>query len=204
MDKNAIRKEMRQRRSQVTSRERHSASKAICTTLLESNKIDLLSTCWKICPYLSAAREISTRTIITEFWNAMREVCVPVWNSELKSYDLSFFTPGSKLIKGPLGIKEPLERYPVPVWEVDAFIIPGLAFDMYGGRLGFGAGFYDRILANRRKDTKLIALCYDWQLMTDAVIPQESHDVRVQWIVTEKQIIKCGEPPRRRSETTNL
>jgi 5-formyltetrahydrofolate cyclo-ligase len=97
-----------------------------------------------------------------------------------------------KFIKGQLGVREPQVQMPVPVWDVDAFIIPGLAFDTYGARLGFGAGYYDRILSAARKSAKLIGVCYDWQVIEGDEIPQESHDIRVGWIVTEKRVIKCG------------
>jgi 5-formyltetrahydrofolate cyclo-ligase len=198
MDKESIRAQMRERRHEVTEEERRSASRAICDNLLESRKIGLFLSCWRISAYLSTACEISTRRLVGEFWNASREVCVPVWNAENQCYDLSLLSPGVKLVKGPLGIREPVVRLPVPAWEVDAFIIPGLAFDMYGGRLGFGAGFYDKILAKRRHNARLIALCHDWQVIEDQPIPQEPHDVRMHWIVTEKRVIKCGLPPKRR------
>lgn len=198
MEKESIREQMRERRHEVTEDERRSASSAICANLLESRKINLFLTCWRISTYLSTPCEISTRHLVSEFWGAAREVCVPVWNPESQSYDLSLLAPGIKLVKGPLGIREPVARFPVPAWEVDAFIIPGLAFDMYGGRLGFGAGFYDTILAQRRHNARLIALCHDWQVVEEQPLPQEPHDVRMNWIVTEKRVIKCGVPPHRR------
>ena len=199
MDKESIREEMRERRHAVTDEERRQAGRAICANLMESRKINLMLTCWRISSYLSTPHEIPTRYIIREFWNARREVCVPAWNAEDNAYDLCLFHAGMKVVKGPLGIREPIIRLPVPAWDVDAFIIPGLAFDMYGARVGFGAGFYDKILAETRKTAQLIAVCHDWQVVEDAPIPQEPHDIRVKWIVTDKRVIKCGKPPRRRA-----
>jgi 5-formyltetrahydrofolate cyclo-ligase len=193
MDKDAIRREMRTRRVAVDQQERREVSRTICASLLASRKINLILTCWRISTYLSTSAEISTRHIINAILGIGREICVPVWNQANLSYDLSLLPPGMKLIKGQLGIREPAYPMPVPVWDVDAFIIPGLAFDMYGGRLGFGAGFYDRILAQHRNTAKLIALCYDWQVLDDQVIPQEPHDVSMQWIITEKRVIRCGQ-----------
>lgn len=199
MDKESIRDEMRARRKELTEPERRKAGKLICQNLLESQKINLLLTCWRISIYLSAKHEIPTRYISKELWNCAREVCVPAWDKDRRSYILCAFLPGMKLIEGPLGIREPVARFPVQAWDVDAFIIPGLAFDTYGARLGFGGGFYDRILSETRKSTKLIALCHDWQVIEDKAIQQEPHDIRMNWIVTEKRVIKCGKPPEHRA-----
>jgi len=194
MDKTEIREAMRTRRHAVTGPERKQAAKAIGRTLVESRKLNLLLNSWNIATYLSTAHEIPMRYLITQIWNAARNVCVPAWDAEIASYKLCTLLPDMKFITGPFGVREPAVQLPVPVWDVDAFIIPGLAFDLYGGRLGFGAGFYDRILANARKSARLIAVCYDWQVVEDQEeqIPQEPHDVRVDWIVTDKRVIKCG------------
>jgi 5-formyltetrahydrofolate cyclo-ligase len=72
------------------------------------------------------------------------------------------------------------------------FILPGLAFDMQGGRLGYGAGVYDAILSQARKRAPKIALCYDWQVLEEP-LPLEAHDIRLDWIVTERRVIKCKE-----------
>jgi len=192
MDKDTIREEMRAKRHEITKEERKRSSKQICRTLVESRKLNLLLSAWNISTYLSTSHEIRTRHLIQEVWNARRNVCVPGWDADNSSYRLCALLPDMKFIKGPLGVREPQVQMPFPVWDVDAFIIPGLAFDMYGARLGFGAGYYDRILSEARKSAKLIAVCYDWQVIEDVEIPQEPHDIRVGWIVTDKRVIKCG------------
>jgi len=75
-------------------------------------------------------------------------------------------------------------------WDVDAFILPGLAFDRQGGRLGYGAGYYDRILAKASRTALKIAVCYDWQML-DTPLPQEPHDIPMDWIITEKRALRC-------------
>ena len=75
-------------------------------------------------------------------------------------------------------------------WDVDAFILPGLAFDAQGGRLGYGAGYYDRILSKAARNAPKIALCYDWQVLEEP-LPQEPHDIPVDWIVTDTRVIDC-------------
>ncbi len=64
-------------------------------------------------------------------------------------------------------------------------IVPGVAFDREGFRIGFGAGYYDRFLPHLPKNTALVSLVYDFQLMTK--VPREPHDISVDWIITEKR-----------------
>ncbi|MFN2383074.1 MAG: 5-formyltetrahydrofolate cyclo-ligase, partial [Gemmatimonadota bacterium] len=71
---------------------------------------------------------------------------------------------------------------------IDLVIVPGLAFDRQGHRLGFGAGLYDRFLAGRQLPT--VALAFSLQVL-DAV-PHTHHDVPMDWIVTETVLITCG------------
>ncbi len=192
MDKETIRETMRVRRHAISTEERRQAAQQIGRTLAESRKLNLLLNCWTIAAYLSTAHEIPMRYLIKEIWNAARNVCVPAWHGESSSYKLCTLLPEMKFITGPYGVREPAVQLPVPVWEVDAFIIPGMAFDLYGARLGFGAGFYDRILSEARNSARLIAVCYDWQVIEDQPLPQEPHDVKVGWIVTDKRVIRCG------------
>jgi 5-formyltetrahydrofolate cyclo-ligase len=99
-------------------------------------------------------------------------------------------TSTSKLITGKLGIREPQKRIPIAPLDIDAFIIPGLAFDAQGGRLGFGAGIYDEILSQARKSAPKNAICYDWQVLKEP-LPLEPHDICMDWIVTDKRVIAC-------------
>ena len=204
MNKKTIREEMRAKRHEITKEERKQASKEICHTLIESRKINLLLSSWNIAVYISTTHEIRTRYIIQKLWNAGRNVCVPAWNKEQASYKLGALLPDMKFITGPFNVREPAVHIPVPIWDVDAFIIPGLAFDMYGARLGFGAGFYDKILAVARKSARIIAVCYDWQVIEGESLPQEPHDIKVGWIVTDKRVIKCGKHHNRQGSEERI
>ena len=76
---------------------------------------------------------------------------------------------------------------PCPVRDLHAVILPALAVDRNGNRLGFGAGYYDRFLTDVHLPT--IALAYDFQIVGE--IPAESTDIPVSFIVTESEIIRC-------------
>lgn len=89
------------------------------------------------------------------------------------------------------GMEQPTGAGPViPVHEIDVFLTPGLAFDMSGGRVGNGAGFYDRILGRRRTDAVAVGITVDARVLDE--VPMEGHDQRVHWIATESGVRECS------------
>ena len=91
----------------------------------------------------------------------------------------------------PFGMEQPSDSGPaIPVPEIDVFLVPGLAFDPSGGRLGNGAGHYDRILSAARGDAAAIGIAPAPRLV-DAV-PVEEHDVRVGWLASEDGVVSCA------------
>jgi 5-formyltetrahydrofolate cyclo-ligase len=75
----------------------------------------------------------------------------------------------------------------VPIHEIDVFLVPGLAFDDFGGRLGRGGGYYDRVLAIRRTDSEAVGVT-----VSSRVIPEVrvvDHDQSVDWLATENGVI---------------
>lgn len=187
MTKQKIRDEMRIRRRTIDHETRRSASKAIGERFATS---DAFVVSWLFCCYLSTVHEISSRYMLRAIFAAGREACIPAWDQLARSYGLFAFNPRTPLISGHKGIREPAVRVPVMPWDVGCFIIPGLAFDAHGGRLGYGKGYYDRILAKAGRTTRIVAVCYDWQVVTDP-LPLEAHDIRMHQIITDRRLITC-------------
>ena len=91
----------------------------------------------------------------------------------------------------PFGMEQPTDAGPViPIHEIDVFLVPGFAFDLSGGRLGNGAGHYDRILSSARGDTAAVGIAPAPRLVD--VVPVERHDIRVGWLATEEGVISCA------------
>jgi 5-formyltetrahydrofolate cyclo-ligase len=89
------------------------------------------------------------------------------------------------------GMDQPADMGPVvPTNQIDVFLTPGLAFDMRGGRLGNGGGFYDRILSARRTDAIAIAVTVKRRVIDS--VPMQGHDQRVDWLATEEGVIRCS------------
>jgi len=193
-DKAELRRQMRAKRREITADARREAGHKICDSVIGA-PVNLLTRAWRVCLYLSTRHEIPTRYIARAVWEAGREICVPAWSTSQSAYRLYALEPRMRLITGLHGIREPATRIPANPWEIDAFVMPGLVFDIYGGRLGYGAGHYDQLLAKAGKHVLKIAVCYDWQV-SDEPIPQEPHDISMDWIVTDTRAICCAKNRR--------
>jgi 5,10-methenyltetrahydrofolate synthetase len=117
---------------------------------------------------------------------------------ELEVYRVEDLT--AQLAPGAYGIREPqpqlcaqLER----LEEIGFILLPGVAFTRDGARLGYGGGFYDKLLARLRHGPALVAAAYAMQVVGN--IPQEATDRRVEWLVTEHETLVCGVPDARSS-----
>lgn len=94
---------------------------------------------------------------------------------------------------GYRGILEPRPQAPlVPLEAIDLLVVPGVAFDRRGGRLGQGGGFYDRLLAAPARRALAVGLGYAVQLMDE--VPTEAHDQRLDAVITERELLLVGSP----------
>ena len=93
----------------------------------------------------------------------------------------------SDLALGTFNIPEtdPARSEPVPDTEAELVVVPGVVFDRSGNRLGRGAGFYDRLLAQIKSDTATVALAFAFQVV--AAVPVQAHDKKVQKVLTENE-----------------
>lgn len=90
------------------------------------------------------------------------------------------------------GIREPVEGPEIAPGDLDLVLMPGIAFDRSGGRLGRGGGFYDRFLARLSPTTTTIGICFGCQVVDR--IPREDHDAGVDMLVTERGVEACRDP----------
>lgn len=137
--------------------------------------------------FASFGNEVGTHEIIRKSL-ANKTVLLPkVESHEIEpSLILDF---DSLVPSGKWGILEPIELMKVAYKNIDLVLVPGIAFDRRGFRLGFGFGYYDKFLKKVPKAVK-IGLAFDFQVVDK--IPKEEHDVPVDFIITEKRVIECG------------
>jgi len=179
MTKAEIRAEMRARRKAVDPSERERASFSICESLKwHPLVLKAIAEERAIAVYLASKDELDLEGFIG--WLAVGKAVAPRWNGI--GYELAEL--GGELIEGPHGIMEPsasarrVEASAVGVW-----IVPGLAFDRSGRRLGYGGGWYDRMLADSKAPR--IGVAYDFQVVDE--VPTEEFDQVLDGIVTAER-----------------
>ena len=139
-----------------------------------------------ICTFISAFKEPDTVEIIKELWEQGKKVVVPITDIESGTLSLSYINSMDDMKKGAYGILEPKTVRKADENNIDVILVPGLAFDRNGGRMGFGKGYYDRLLESSK--AVKIGLCYDFQILEK--IPTEIHDVPMNFVITEKEILE--------------
>ena len=107
---------------------------------------------------------------------------------ELQLYE---WLPKAQWITGAHGIQEPDPKNwrTASLAEVDLALIPGLAFDQQGGRLGWGRGYFDRLLGKSECSALKVGIAWPWQIVPQ--IPREAHDVTMDFVVTPEKSFRC-------------
>ena len=100
----------------------------------------------------------------------------------------SRYTKGCRMISGAYNIKEPAGGAGCGIKSIGLVIVPGIAFDRRGNRIGFGKGFYDRFLKKLPESAVKAGVCLESQLVPS--IPAGKHDIKMDYLITEKAVIK--------------
>jgi len=187
MPKRSLRQQMLSRRRALSRDEWLAASRLAQQKflLLEEYR---LAAC--IALYSPAHNETDTTEILAAAYGAGKRVLYPaVCGRDMVLRQVEDVT---HLAQGSFGILEPCSTgVDHAADEADLIVVPGVAFDPVGHRIGFGKGFYDRFLAHPGRKAHLVGLCHDFQLI-DGAVPAEGHDIRMEIIVTDKRVIRCG------------
>ena len=137
--------------------------------------------------YSPINNEVATSRIFTVARELNKQIYYPRVNGE----DLEFFKvcAATELIPGAFGVAEPLTGEKISLAELDLIVVPGVAFDLKGHRLGYGRGFYDRQLTGKLARAVSVGLSFEFQLCDR--LPAEAHDRPLDFIATETQFIPC-------------
>ncbi len=137
----------------------------------------------------SKPNEVDTIMLIARSFARGKRIAVPViTDKKERNIETSELMNIGDLTEGPFDTKEPKVFSAVPSEEVDLFIVPVVAVDRSGNRIGWGFGYYDKFLQSQNKP--IVALAYNFQVV-DSIEPSDT-DVKVDYIVTENEIIKTG------------
>lgn len=140
--------------------------------------------------FSSFGSEVPTAGIVDRLLREGRRVALPrLAGGEIEA---RAFRPGDPMARARFGALEPLEGALVPPEELDAVVVPGLAFDRAGYRVGYGGGYFDRFLPRTRPDALRVGVCFHLQLVEE--VPRGPDDVPVDVVVTDREVVRCRVP----------
>jgi 5-formyltetrahydrofolate cyclo-ligase len=185
MIKNMIRAEALQKRKALSKTEVYRRSKLIQNRVIDSFEFKSAKT---IGAYLATGSEVRTEDIINNALQNQKVLSLPKTHADCIVFHrvLEEDFDKNRFIRGRFGIIEPTGSSDV-VDDIDILIVPGLAFDSNGYRLGYGKGYYDRFIQKNRH-CFTIGLAFQFQLF-DNDLPHSSYDQKVSAVVTEKKML---------------
>jgi 5-formyltetrahydrofolate cyclo-ligase len=182
--KNLLRVHARTVRASLSSEEIEEKSGLICRRLLE-----VLDGADPLMVYASKPLEVNTKVLIGHLISQGKTVIVPIIEKDTKTLRLSYLKDPAVLQESTFHVPEPVGcELPALASDVKAVIIPMLAFDRKGNRLGYGAGYYDRFLSSHPHLTR-IGIAFSCQEVEE--IPADATDASMDIIVTDNGIISC-------------
>jgi len=182
--KNNLRKLIQDKRNAIPSEERiNNSKKAAEKFFLTKDYMEAIN----ILLYFPFRSEIDTTIIIKKALLDCKKIILPrVWHENLDFYFIENYE--HQLKKGSYDIMEPVPELckPAEISDIDLAIVPGVCFDKNFNRLGYGGGFYDKLLPLLNNNVKKIALCFEMQMLPE--IPTSNYDIKVDEIITESNI----------------
>ena len=142
--------------------------------------------------------EVETGAIRDHALDAGKSVFFPRCGSQ-DSLELIRIGSASEFSEGRFGILEPTGAIQLAIPDREALVVfvPGIAFDVFGNRLGWGKGYYDRLLKRDLGRAIVVALAYDFQIVE--AVPAEEWDQKVAYLVTERSVVDCRRTPMQSS-----
>lgn len=181
-----LRERMRKIRDGIPAHERLRKSDEIWKRLVEVPPFQTASTALF---YVSFGSEVETTMMRRLARELGMTVACPRSKPGDKTMRFHVLASDDELSPGAYGILQPAPECPLADLKDAVVLVPGVVFDRRGHRLGFGAGYYDRWLAGEGKNLPSIGLAFHEQVVE--AVPQEPHDIPVDWLVTDKEAIKC-------------
>lgn len=172
---------MDRRRRELTREQVRELSAAIFQRLVT---LEAVKQATVVGAYLALPWEVQTDSFVEYCWDQGKKVAVPAWLPLERIYRWREYQQDAELRRGPWGVPEPVEGEWLRPKDLEVIIVPGVAFDHMGRRLGHGLGYFDRLLPETTATR--IGLAFDFQLIRR--VPVEKHDQKVDLIVTEKRV----------------
>jgi len=180
--KNSIRKILRQKKEAMLPEDRLEKSQRICRHLMA-----IIRDKETVMVYTSKEKEVNTVPLIHALFRQKNPVVVPIIVKEDVSLRLSYLRDFSALVPSTFGVPEPIgNEIPAAAEDIGTIVLPMLGFDRTGGRIGYGAGYYDRFLSKNRNLRK-IGIAFACQEVDS--LPVDENDIRMDAIITEDGMV---------------
>ena len=181
MDKKSIRKAIIIQRDLINNKSKIAMDSKIKDKLKESS---FYKDSKNIFIYIGFGSEIDTAKYIEEFLEEGKNIFVPRTDMKKRVMEAVKIDSLEELSINSSGILEPSrESEAISKNDIDLVILPGVAFDISGGRIGYGGGYYDKYLEGIDSDIVKVAITYDFQVLDE--VPFEEHDIKADYIITE-------------------
>jgi len=185
MDKGQLRLKMQKRLLEISAEQRNEKSRKACRNLISTPEFQNAST---IMMYLSSRHEADTSEAILCAWQLEKTVAVPriSWQQrhmipvQINSLETDFSTEVA-------GLRNPVKGVPIPFEQIDLVVVPGLAFDDKGNRLGRGGSYYDRFFTNGKLTASKCGFGFVEQVIGS--VPVADHDEVMDFLVTDEKIV---------------
>lgn len=184
--KEALRKRVAALRRALTAEARAERARAMCAQLIAH---EAFARAQVVSGYAPMRFEIDPSAALAEAHALGKGVVLPRVHTPTRELHLHYTRAGDELVESGFMVREPLETAPVAEpSSVDLVLVPGLSFDARGRRLGYGQGFYDRLLPLCTRAVR-IGLAFDFQLLAE--VPAFEHDAPVDYVVTDRRVLRC-------------
>lgn len=181
MDKKSLRKQMKDLRDSISALEKETYDQNIFSKVITS---PFYRESENLFIYVSFGSEADTHRIIEKAIKDNKTVYVPKVINRTEGMAAVKINSISELKASRFGMLEPeIISEEAKPWQLDLMIIPGLAFDKRGGRLGYGAGYYDRFLSEAKAEAYKIGIAYSCQIIDE--VPMEEKDFFIDSIITD-------------------
>lgn len=170
LDKQALRKHIKALTAALSAGERQKLSRKVLEKLESHPKFQSAQT---VMLFYSLPDEVCTHEFVKR-WAADKRILLPAVKGE--ELEVRLLTPSAPIASGAFGIGEPENAAFTALREIELIVVPGVAFDLRGNRMGRGRGYYDRFLSqDSLKNAWRVGICFPHQIVED--IPTEPHDI---------------------------
>jgi len=187
-EKQRIRSDMRKRRRNLSAEQMSIWSEQIADYFCAWS---IYHKCETVMFYLAMPDEVQTDLLIKDALKRGKRVCVPLLGEKDGEMAAAMIANLDDLVVGKYGLRmpDPYRSKLILPASIQMVVVPAVAFDWDGNRLGLGAGYYDRFLPEAINS---VFIGMAWECQLTGKLPNEEHDVQMQYVLTEKSCISCN------------